>query len=94
MEFKELTSKIRNFGKDSASYWGNALAGEVGEACNLIKKHERDKLDISDSLPKELADIFIYLELTAQYFNIDLEEEVIKKLDIISKRKDYDSFNR
>ena len=87
MDFKEITSKIQNFGCVHASYWGNALAGETGEACNLIKKFERDGLDIKDQLAKELADIFIYLELTAQYFGIDLESSIIEKIAIVNQRR-------
>jgi NTP pyrophosphatase (non-canonical NTP hydrolase) len=87
MDFKEITNKIENFGKEYASYWGCALAGEVGEACNLIKKMERDNLEIKDNLKEELADIFIYTELLAQYFGIDLEKEILKKLEVIEKRR-------
>ncbi len=31
------------------SYRGNELAGEVGEACNIIKKLERERLGIAGS---------------------------------------------
>jgi len=86
MKFKEITEKIINFGKAYASYWGCALAGEVGEACNLIKKYERDGKKINVRLGEELADVFIYLELTARYFGINLEDEIIKKINIINKK--------
>ena len=85
--FKKITAKIQNFGKNNASYWGCALAGEVGEACNLIKKHERDGKIIQSELQHELADIFIYLELTARYFNIDLEQAIINKIEIVNNRR-------
>lgn len=64
------------------SYWGCGLSGEVGEACNLIKKHERDGIDIAsyDKLGGELADSFIYLVLTAKYFGLDLESCIARKL--------------
>ena len=95
MEFKEITKKIINFGRNHYSYWGCALAGEVGEACNLIKKYERDATPIHndeqlrlankllEQLAEELADVFIYTELTAQQFGIDLEAAIIKKVDKI-----------
>lgn len=76
-----------NFGKKYPSYWGNALAGETGEACNLIKKYERDLVDIKEPLAKELADVFIYLELTARFFNIDLEMAIINKIEEVNENR-------
>lgn len=87
MEFSEIKSKIKNFGKDHPTYWGCALAGEVGEACNLIKKFERDGIDIKVKLADELADVFIYTELTAQVFGINLEQAIINKLKVIDDRR-------
>ena len=108
--FKELTNAIVDFSKkDYASYFGCALAGEVGELCNIIKKLERDGLKrtfnqliskdggsskkhynphlyIKNALSNELADVFIYTELVARFFNIDLEEAVRDKLLILDKR--------
>lgn len=57
-----------------ASDWSNALAGEVGEACNLIKKYRRgDDIKTSD-IGLELADVIFYALLTATYFSIDIED--------------------
>lgn len=87
LTFQELTAPIENYGKDYASYWGCALAGEVGEVCNKIKKFERDgKLNKKD-LGEELADVFIYTVLTARYFDINLEIEIRHKLSILKERK-------
>jgi len=44
VSFQDLTKPIKNFGGYKGSGWGNALAGETGEVCNLIKKLERDGL--------------------------------------------------
>lgn len=47
------------------------LAGEVGEACNVVKKLERERLGLKGSretiehLAEELADVFICLDLLA-----------------------------
>ena len=87
ISWQYLISNIQNFGKNHASYWGNALAGEVGEVCNLIKKYERDNIDINAKLSLELADVFIYLVLVSQYFRIDLPKAIIDKQEIISKRQ-------
>ena len=53
------------------SYRGNELAGEVGEACNVIKKLERERMGIRGSratkeqLAEELADVVICADLIA-----------------------------
>jgi len=55
----------------SLVYKGNELAGEVGEACNVVKKLERERLGIAGSrdtvehLAEELADVVICADLIA-----------------------------
>lgn len=55
----------------SIHYKGNELAGEVGEACNVIKKLDREALgmpgsrDTYDHLGEELADVIICVDLLA-----------------------------
>lgn len=57
--------------KLSLAYKGNELAGEVGEACNVIKKLDRELLGIAGSrdtrehLAEELADVIICVDLIA-----------------------------
>lgn len=76
----------------SLSYRGNELAGEVGEACNLIKKLERERLGIRGSrttvkeLAEELADVIICADLIAMQEGIDLEESVRKKFNATSEK--------
>lgn len=54
------------------------LAGEVGEALNVVKKLEREKLGIRGSrdtishLASELSDIVICVDLLAMEYGIDL----------------------
>jgi NTP pyrophosphatase (non-canonical NTP hydrolase) len=67
--------------------WGNALAGEVGETCNLLKKAKRDKINNKTKVAKELADVVIYSLLTAAALDIDLEVAVIKKFNEVSRRR-------
>lgn len=87
----------------SASDWMTALTGEVGEAANIIKKLNRirdglvgntetkDQLIIS--LRKELADIFIYLDLLSTSFGVDLQRAVIDKFnETTNKNKLGDEF--
>ncbi|HMD55449.1 MAG TPA: MazG-like family protein [Phycisphaerae bacterium] len=64
--------------------WSNALAGEVGEAANIIKKMRRGDLDqVSDRelLADELADVAIYLDLLAYRAGIDLGAAVRDKFN-------------
>lgn len=68
------------------SYWGCALAGEVGELCNLIKKQERDKVNNEDEIKLEFADIFIYLLIIAKIRNYDINEILERKMRILKSR--------
>lgn|SRR6185436_11496863 len=65
-----------------------ALAGEVGEFCNVVKKLWR-----GDDLPhahamieEELADIRIYLELVALSFHVDLDAACEAKMPELQRR--------
>lgn len=74
-------SRQREWDKDSKisiEYRGNELAGEVGEACNIIKKIARERMGIVgsratvDQLAEELADVVICADLIAMGEGIDL----------------------
>ena len=68
-----------------------ALCGEVGELANMIKKRWRDKVDLTSEIQDEIADIRVYLELLAKFFNIEgpkLDEQVKSKLlKVVEKHK-------
>ena len=76
----------------SLSYRGNELAGEVGEACNIIKKLERERLGIRGSratkeqLAEELADVQICIDLIAMHEGIDLDAATIAKFNATSEK--------
>lgn len=76
----------------SAAYRGNELAGEVGEACNIIKKLERARLGIAGSradladLAHELADVLICVDLIAMHYDIDMEVAVTRKFNATSEK--------
>lgn len=80
------------------SYRGNELAGEVGEACNLIKKLERERIGIrgsrttKEALANELADIIICADLIAMHQNIDLANAVKEKFNATSKKYGLSTF--
>lgn len=83
----------------SLSDWMTALTGEVGEAANIVKKlnRVRDGIPGNDKTPEqlradladELADAFIYLDLTAQAAGIDLPDAVRSKFDRTSAKIGY-----
>jgi len=95
MEFNEYQEKA----KETAMYpnkldgWfyytALALAGEVGELLNKIKKIARDNIQIPrEEIISELGDILWYLSETARRFNISLEEVAEYNLKKIRIRKE------
>lgn len=75
----------------SLSYRGNELAGEVGEACNILKKLDRERMGIvgsratQEQLAEELADVLICVDLIAMDFGINLDLAVAKKFNKTSE---------
>jgi NTP pyrophosphatase (non-canonical NTP hydrolase) len=73
-------------------FYGNELAGEVGEACNVIKKLARERLGLRGSratvsqLAGELADILICVDLVAMRAGIDLTSAVRETFDATSTK--------
>lgn len=69
-------------------WWGNAMSGECGEACNFVKKIDRDgwSPELQLALAKELADLVTYADLLAARFGIDLGHAVAMKFNIVSER--------
>ncbi|MCO5077310.1 MULTISPECIES: MazG-like family protein [unclassified Chelatococcus] len=78
--------------KPDLAFRGNELAGETGEACNVIKKLERERhgwvgsratlLDLAD----ELADVVICADLAAMTAGIDLSGAVVRKFNATSEK--------
>lgn len=69
--------------------WMTALAGEVGEAANILKKVRRGDSTMDESreaLAKELADAVIYLDLLAFRCGIHLSGAVMDKWNEVSAR--------
>lgn len=76
--------------------WSNAMAGEAGEACNVVKKLRRietgavGKLDppeeeLVQALADEIADVFLYLDLLAAKYSIDIEAALRSKFNRVSE---------
>jgi NTP pyrophosphatase (non-canonical NTP hydrolase) len=76
----------------SLSFRGNELAGEVGEACNVIKKLDRERMGIKGSrdtvehLAQELADVVICADLIASAAGINLDEAIRDKFNATSEK--------
>lgn len=73
--------------------WATAVAGEVGELCNEIKKVRRRGsrwgVPASDrqTIAREAADAVIYLDLLCARADIDLGEAVREKFNLVSRER-------
>jgi NTP pyrophosphatase (non-canonical NTP hydrolase) len=87
------------------TYWTTALAGEVGELCNMIKKMQRVEKggidggssytakDINkEMLKEEIGGIAIYLDLLASLLDINLEEAIIDTFNSKSEKYGFTQF--
>lgn len=78
--------------KITLAFRGNELAGETGEACNIIKKLERERLGLrgtratKEQLADELADIVICADLCATTAGIDLGAAIVSKFNATSEK--------
>lgn len=81
------------------TYWTTAIAGEVGELCNMIKKLERVKnggIDGGSSytaatitkemIEEQIGGIAIYLDLISGILDIDLQQAIIKTFNSKSEK--------
>lgn len=76
----------------SLSFRGNELAGETGEACNELKKLDRERMGWAGSrttiqkIKEELADVVICVDLIAMELGLDLGGAVQEKFNITSDK--------
>lgn len=74
------------------AFFAVELAGETGEACNVVKKIIRQSLGLPGSrsdvnmLAEELADVVIVVDLLANCFNIDLSKAIVEKFNKTSDK--------
>lgn len=72
------------------AFRGVELAGEAGEALNVIKKLERERRGVAgsratlDQLADELADVVICADLIAMAEGINLDEAIARKFNATS----------
>ncbi len=66
-----------------------ALTGEIGEYANIVKKVSRDFENLHQTISEErkkelieeLVDCFIYIIITANLLDVDLEKKYFEKLE-------------
>lgn len=71
-----------------------ALAGEVGELSNIVKKLDRRLMNLGggvgdddlDRLREEVTDIFIYVLIAANLLGMDLGDAYLKRLEYNRRR--------
>lgn len=94
MQYIHLTATEPWTGAD----WSNAMCGEAGEAANIVKKIRRidtgihrpdsaSREELIQKLAKEIADMYIYGDLLADHYDIDLESAVRYKFNKVSERE-------
>lgn len=80
--------------------WSNAMQGEAGEAGNIVKKLRRiefglnqaagdQRADLLGKLALEIGDTFMYLDLLAQHYGLDLAECVVNTFNRVSVREGF-----
>lgn len=73
----------------SLTDWMTAVAGEVGEAANIIKKIRRGDFSLEEAkepLSEELADAVCYIAILAFRADIDLGKAIIRKFNAVSAK--------
>jgi len=80
--------------------WSNAMQGEAGEAGNVVKKLRRIETGIAQAsgvtreellakLATEIGDTFLYLDLLAQHYGLDLAQCVVDTFNRVSVREGF-----
>jgi NTP pyrophosphatase (non-canonical NTP hydrolase) len=101
---QNVSRKLRWHGEAdewTGSDWSNAMAGETGEACNIVKKLRRHETHtgtayntpeveaLLPALADELADVVTYADLLAHKYDIDLADAVRAKFNRVSEAQDF-----
>jgi len=78
-------------------FLATALAGEVGEFANLVKKYYRQHKfhsgvkddsgrDYPAEMKKEIIDVFVYFLIIADQLDLDIEKDFLENLERNKKR--------
>lgn len=89
----------------SGADWANAMQGEAGEAGNVVKKlrrletkmrddgarpEEQDPLGLIEKLGNEIADTYLYLDLLAAHYGINMEQAIQRKFNRVSEQRGFE----
>ena len=86
-EYQELAMRTANPKCKNLSNVGLGLAGEAGEAADLIKKHLHHEHELDkDHLAKELGDVAWYIALGCEVIGIDMETVLQRNIDKLKAR--------
>jgi NTP pyrophosphatase (non-canonical NTP hydrolase) len=83
--------------------WSNAMCGEAGETANVVKKLRRfdtgvrqvasttdgDWNELRAKLRMEIGDVYLYLDLLAQFYDMDIEDCIRATFDRVSEREGF-----
>jgi 8-oxo-dGTP diphosphatase len=97
MEIKDLTKKMHEFVRAKGWYEADSQRPQTQrnlaislslEAIEVLEHFQwRDELKDKDELASELADVALYLMQLASISGIDLEQSVLKKLEVNTSRE-------
>jgi NTP pyrophosphatase (non-canonical NTP hydrolase) len=79
---------------------GNSIATHTGLIGNLVKKLRRNETSIQqaegptegellENLATEIGDVFLYLDLLAQYYGLSMSDCVIETFNRVSQREGF-----
>ena len=97
---RDRTEQWQGLDSWTPAEWACAAAGEMGEACNVVKKIFRlqkgapskreETVDFyTRQLEKEIGDTFIYLDLLAQRCGLDMYTCIATAFNQVSEREGY-----
>jgi len=96
MDILELTNKMHAFVRSKGWYDADSKRPQTSrnlsislvlEAAELLEHFQWDEKFDKDELAGELADVALYLLQLASVSEIDLEEAILKKLEMNAKRE-------
>ena len=97
MDIKDLTEAMNRFVRSKGWYDENSKRPQTPrnlaislalEAAEILEHFQwRDEMKVKEELESELADVALYLLELASVTDIDLEEAILKKLEVNKTRK-------
>jgi NTP pyrophosphatase (non-canonical NTP hydrolase) len=84
----QIADRLKMLPEEKERFLWLALAGEVGEACNIVKKQWRDGFTIErvEKLKTELADVYIYLRVLESFYGLDVHARAQEKMKEVETR--------